>query len=92
MTSILLCMERIAILEVVFGGDLLLLGSGSLLGGVAFLSDTLVGVVLWVSDSNLVDRLWVVALEDGNLVDVLWGLALMGEYCGACRHTRQWCL
>ena len=90
--AILLYVECIAILEVAFGGDLLLLGSGNLLGGVAFLSDTLLGVILWVSGNNLVGRLWVVALEGGSLVDRLWGLTLMDEYCGVYKHTRQWCL
>ena len=43
--AILLCVERISILEEAFGGDLLLRG-GSLLIGVTLLSDALVGVVL----------------------------------------------
>ena len=55
-----------------------------------------------VLDSNLVDRLWELALESGNLVDRLWELvvesgnlvgrfwelALMGTHCGVCKHTR----
>ena len=90
--AILLFVECIAILEVAFGGGLLLVGGGSLLGRLALLSETLVDISLWVSGNNLVGRLWVVTLEGGSLVDRLWGLALMGEHCGVCKHTRRWCL
>ena len=41
-----------------------------------------------VLDSNLVDRLWELALESGNLVGRFWELALMGKHCGVCKHTR----
>ena len=44
------------------------IGSGNVLGGLALLSDNLVGILLWVSGNSLVGRLWVVALEGGSLV------------------------
>ena len=62
--------------------------------GLAFVSANLVGILLGLglSGNNLVGRLWVVALEGDSLVGRLWGLALIGEHCGVCKHTKQWCL
>ena len=43
---ICLCMERTSIVEVDYGGILMALGSGDLLGGLAFVGDDLVGILL----------------------------------------------
>ena len=47
---------------------------------------------LELRSGNLGGRLWVLTLEGGSLVGRLRGLPLMGEHCGVCEHTKQWCL